>query len=696
MAEGGATRTWTIRFVDEGSTEQDEVSVSEDLARSLAAAAQVNDALHERFQVDFHALFASLTFASGDLASWATRLAADEGVDLTASMPKKMGELHRIKAPDLGRIERPLIRTRSVRQALLEAQTINRAVHAGDAREPLDAVSVLAAMLAMPGYHERDFKEMGVVRDRWRTSLATFASSRHAEQATYWQTYGAGAGASDTRPATPQPARPSPPGAPLSTLEEIPLTGRARKVVTLAVRIAGQEELSSVVGTRSLLTATLREGRPERTDSAADWLVKQLPKDVSVRWRARFLGGRQGDAVRVDRISDELRDVLGAASVLALETKGTGFQVNLRHVLAAMLAPETLGEPASASSALQELGVDVTALRSALGAAVQEWSLRDARGPWQKLAIASPSPAAAAPAPGAVARTSSGPRIADYTDDRPEGEDRLGIEREVWALASLAAAWHVVPPLSIGLFGEWGTGKTFFMRKMQEQVRKLARSAREAKKPQKTFGYCKNVVQVEFNAWHYVEGNLWACLVEQILHSLKVDEKEDETVVEARRKKLLREIANVEGAGSRAEKAAREKRDDADKATTDAANARRDVEDVRAGAVDLAKVVAGALGAELKSLLGSLDVGEKGKQTLENLRGALEESRTVWGRLGMLTRRLGPWRAAGAALLVIGALGFGSPMRAHNRRSAEWWASSPPSSSRSVLSSRGSWLGFAR
>ena len=43
----------------------------------------------------------------------------------------------------------------------------------------------------------------------------------------------------------------------------------------------------------------------------------------------------------------------------------------------------------------------------------------------------------------------------------------------VEAMASLVAAWSVEPPLSIGLFGEWGSGKSFFMQKMKERVRGL-------------------------------------------------------------------------------------------------------------------------------------------------------------------------------------------------------------------------------
>src|SRR3712207_7125212 len=38
--------------------------------------------------------------------------------------------------------------------------------------------------------------------------------------------------------------------------------------------------------------------------------------------------------------------------------------------------------------------------------------------------------------------------------------------------------------------------------------------------------YYKRIVQIEFNAWHYSEGNLWASLVQHIFENLRlVDER---------------------------------------------------------------------------------------------------------------------------------------------------------------------------
>jgi len=110
------------------------------------------------------------------------------------------------------------------------------------------------------------------------------------------------------------------------------------------------------------------------------------------------------------------------------------------------------------------------------------------------------------------------------------------------ALASLVSAWTIEPPLSIGLFGDWGSGKSHFMRQMRARVDKLSRKARASKLPQNQIGYYKNIVQIEFNAWHYIEGNLWASLVDHIFANLRISEKEKLTFVEERREELMNKL----------------------------------------------------------------------------------------------------------------------------------------------------------
>jgi hypothetical protein len=99
-----------------------------------------------------------------------------------------------------------------------------------------------------------------------------------------------------------------------------------------------------------------------------------------------------------------------------------------------------------------------------------------------------------------------------YQCDRPDGDDQLGIQGEVNAVCEVIMDPDVKPPLAIGLFGAWGSGKSFFMEKMRERVYELTQKPQENRP--------KNVVQIRFNAWHYADTSLWASLAVEIFERL--------------------------------------------------------------------------------------------------------------------------------------------------------------------------------
>ena len=107
-----------------------------------------------------------------------------------------------------------------------------------------------------------------------------------------------------------------------------------------------------------------------------------------------------------------------------------------------------------------------------------------------------------------------------YLADAPEGEDLLGIANDVSALSDLVAAVDVTPPLAIGLFGEWGSGKSFFMRKMQSRIEDLAAEAVNARARGERPLHCPEVAQISFNAWQYMDANLWASLGAHLFREL--------------------------------------------------------------------------------------------------------------------------------------------------------------------------------
>jgi KAP family P-loop domain len=104
--------------------------------------------------------------------------------------------------------------------------------------------------------------------------------------------------------------------------------------------------------------------------------------------------------------------------------------------------------------------------------------------------------------------------LAGYAPDTPTGTDLLDVEKDAEALAAVLAAQDNEPPLSVGLFGHWGSGKSFFMNLLENQIKHLGTTWPDV--------YCPpaNVVHIRFNAWHYIDANLWASLVAHIFGRL--------------------------------------------------------------------------------------------------------------------------------------------------------------------------------
>jgi len=89
-----------------------------------------------------------------------------------------------------------------------------------------------------------------------------------------------------------------------------------------------------------------------------------------------------------------------------------------------------------------------------------------------------------------------------------KGDDKLGVAAEARALARLILDKDVQPPLSIGLLGDWGSGRSFFI----EQIGKCIAELKEEGRPEP----CTRVVEIGFNAWHVSDSNLWASLITNI------------------------------------------------------------------------------------------------------------------------------------------------------------------------------------
>ncbi|MFL6076957.1 MAG: P-loop NTPase fold protein [Mycobacteriales bacterium] len=102
-----------------------------------------------------------------------------------------------------------------------------------------------------------------------------------------------------------------------------------------------------------------------------------------------------------------------------------------------------------------------------------------------------------------------------YRSDVGGDRDRLGRADEAGALAELLIARSARPPLAVGVFGDWGEGKSFFLDQLRIQV--TARTQQVAADDEVSH---RAVRQVWFNAWHYAETDLWASLVAELFSQL--------------------------------------------------------------------------------------------------------------------------------------------------------------------------------
>lgn len=91
--------------------------------------------------------------------------------------------------------------------------------------------------------------------------------------------------------------------------------------------------------------------------------------------------------------------------------------------------------------------------------------------------------------------------------------DLLDADRDARALAALIASVQLKAPLAIGLFGAWGSGKSFVLSRIRRILAEITASGHAE-------GYLDDVRVVRFNAWQYAEVNLWASLVDEVLSEI--------------------------------------------------------------------------------------------------------------------------------------------------------------------------------
>ena len=135
--------------------------------------------------------------------------------------------------------------------------------------------------------------------------------------------------------------------------------------------------------------------------------------------------------------------------------------VHLHHVLASGV------DPAVSAEALAELRITLSELREHWRASIAGRWPDELGAAWDEILAAPPAEFDLA---GGVSRT---PSTRPRDPARPRTD--LGVrEHTSTMLATVIADTRTPEPLSIGLFGEWGSGKSYFMGLLREQVAQLS------------------------------------------------------------------------------------------------------------------------------------------------------------------------------------------------------------------------------
>jgi hypothetical protein len=101
--------------------------------------------------------------------------------------------------------------------------------------------------------------------------------------------------------------------------------------------------------------------------------------------------------------------------------------------------------------------------------------------------------------------------------DRVVGEvDLLGRGKLIGDVARWLSVRHLQTPLAIGLFGDWGSGKSFFIARLQEEIDRIHTGARRRRES----AFCRHIVQVNFNAWLYSDSRIWPSLATQVFKAV--------------------------------------------------------------------------------------------------------------------------------------------------------------------------------
>lgn len=244
-------------------------------------------------------------------------------------------------------------------------------------------------------------------------------------------------------------------------------------------------------------------------------------------------------------------------------------------------------------------------------------------------------------------------------EDEREVEDALQTREYAHRFARVIALRGTELPLSVGLFGEWGSGKTYFMKLLRQEIRALAATGDAC--------WCGNVVPIRFNAWHYLDTNLWASLVsemfDQLFDYLAGPDKEAEKRLQTAAK-VMAQIQKGKGAAAEAKEAVEvlEREKERAEAEVKAEEKRLRTAKRRAGRVgamlaarldNLRAMLPGMLdNPQWKTALAVLGL-DKAEASWKEFEKRMAELRTLGGRVRALVNTMGGGRWGALSLVIL-------------------------------------------
>ena len=327
--------------------------------------------------------------------------------------------------------------------------------------------------------------------------------------------------------------------------------------------VVDQQRSQIVVDRRALLLATVAIGSDTAEQYAnmatwfAAWLEQRLPSldlpsvCADARTSEEALHGADGNGFTLV-LSESVRSARDRAVDFARKTVSRD-KISLRHLFFALL------EQPNHNLEIKEFGwsateTDLADLRKLMFERIgSDPESSESMEAWQSLlgqeSAAPASPAApmphhgpkglegeeGGPGPGGTGGATGGAGtgtppppspayfVSGFSADRTTDHDSdpLDTEADVLAMARLICHEDADPPISIGVFGGWGSGKSSFMEALQWEVAALTDKEVKGSHPQEGPRFVSPVVQIRFNAWQFADADLWTSLTAEFFDQLR-------------------------------------------------------------------------------------------------------------------------------------------------------------------------------